>query len=145
MVCRCGSQEFRQIRSPELYFGYGFERPGQLGNSEGRSPESLVKYVLSDSRVPNRFYLDGSWFNAKDFMQLSGKGSVDLLYSAKQVNIVAGATEPVEVRVFVDDELVNTVTVQEHDLYTVVDGEYGAHKLRLEADGPLRMYTFTFG
>ena len=87
------SADFSKINSPELYFGYQFAS-APLGNPEGFRPDRTVDYSLAkiDSDIkPNVIYLDGTWKNNADNMELqSDTGSIALAYSAKSVNIVAG-------------------------------------------------------
>lgn len=61
-------------------------------------------------------------------------------------NLVAGADEPTNVSVYVDDQHVNTVTIGPEQLYTLYDTkDYGTHDLRLMVRPGVRVYTFTFG
>lgn len=146
-------------RTPELYFGYYFAQGrNQLGNDEGFRPGEIVEYALSESEVPHYFYLDGSWKNHKDGMELvSDSGVIRLTYHAKEVNIVAGNNA--ELEIILDGSIISDkhagrhvnpggiVQVDEHDLYNIISSESAAtHTLEIRADGKgLDMFTFTFG
>src|SRR5918997_848083 len=94
------SVDFSKINSPELYFGYQFARAA-LGNVEGFMPDQTVNYSLAkiDSDIkPNVIYLDGTWKNNADNMELQSEtGRIALVYSAKSINMVAGGTGEVSI------------------------------------------------
>ena len=136
-----------QVGTPEIYFGYAFSR-NQFGNSEGWQPEKTFQYRIPEKLQSNLFYLEGSWLNNKDNMELAGNnGSIALVFFAKKVHLVAGARTPTEVTVYVDGTESKKVMISSFDLYTVVSlDEPGAHTLEIKADTPgLMAYTFTFG
>src|SRR5919107_1847829 len=94
------SVDFSKINSPELYFGYQFARAA-LGNAEGFRPDQTVNYSLAkiDSDIkPNVIYLDGTWKNNADNMELQSEtGRIAFVYSAKSINMVAGGTGEVSI------------------------------------------------
>jgi len=145
---------FGQINTPEIYFGYKFAR-GNFGNVEGYKPGKVVHYVLPDDRKENKAYIEGDWRNDEDGMELiSERAKIILEYDAKVVNIVAGSENGTEIEILVDGKPVSSVdvvdgllTVQEHKLYNVVDGEtYGKHVLEIIVKEPgFQIFTFTFG
>ena len=64
------------------------------------------------------------------------------------MNLVAGATTPVTVTVELDGATLTTLTVHEHDLYSVESGgPAGYHTLTFKpaSGGPLQAFAFTFG
>ena len=135
-----------RIETPELYFGYRWASRESIGNSQGYVEDTLVSYSIPSGIYSDKFYLSGKWQNNKEYMELMSSGTVVLDYKAKNVNIVAGSSEPVEIKIYVDDKLTDTITVQEETLYNIVSGEdYSRHKLEIKASNGLRMYTFTFG
>jgi len=137
---------FIQIGTPEIYFGYEFQR-NQMRNSEGWSNDEVVEYTLPANLGVNEFNLGGSWLNNPDDMELvSAEGTIGINYLSKNVNLVAGAEEPTTIDVYVDGGLINTITVDGYDLYRLYDAEdYSSHELILEVDQGLQAYTFTFG
>ncbi len=145
--------------TPELYFGYKFAAGrDRLGNDEGFRPEREVTYSIPEGQEVHYFYLDGTWRNLEDGMELiSESGTIVLHYYAKQVNIVAG--NPAELAVLLDGEPIaqphagtsiapdGIVQIGEHDLYNLVSSEEpGVHTLVIRADEPgFEIFTFTFG
>ncbi len=145
-------------RTPELYLGYGlaFGR-NNLGNPEGFVRNTDVSYSIPDSKSVGLFYMDGTWHNGREGMTLiSESGGIELIYQAKEVNIVAAGSGTIEV--FLDGEPIaaeyrgsdvdgNTIRISESDLYNVVTSETaGQHELWLRTDSPgLEIFTFTFG
>ncbi len=154
------SVDFNQIKSPELYFGYQFAR-AQLGNIQGFNPEKTVNYTISASKLePNVIYLQGSWKNNPDSMELVGSnGKIMLAYSAKSINIVAGGKGEAIVKEDGKGNQTNNtfkgndvdaegrLTVDGQRLYNIADHtNYGNHEIEIAARGPgFKVYTFTFG
>ena len=147
------------FRTPELYFGYHFAQGrNQLGNDEGFNPERIVTYSLPENPDLHYFYLDGQWKNLEDGMELvSESGTIQLLYRAKEVNIVAGNTAQLEIFLdgkpisnnYAGDDLIsgNQLLVEEHTLYNIVNSdEANTHLLRIDVSEPgFEIFTFTFG
>ncbi len=147
--------EFNKILTPEIYFGYNFAQDRNfLGNKEGLSPNEEVKYNLPSKteREENYAYLEGTWYNEKDFMELrSETGSITLKYNAKNVNIVAGSADQknsVNLISSIDNNQENkkSIEVKDQKLYNLIQGDsYGKHEILIETKKGLRIYTFTFG
>ncbi|VVB58353.1 Thiol-disulfide oxidoreductase ResA [Candidatus Anstonella stagnisolia] len=145
---------FLQPLTPEIYLGNSFRR-APLGNVqplfEGQALNATIPASLEQS-VP---YLEGSWINKKDAMELAGeKGAVELIYSAKNANIVAGSPKGSTLRVFLDgkpvscdDSGADSCTVNMQRLYSLTNQpSYGTHRLRFEIEGSgFGLFTFTFG
>jgi hypothetical protein len=69
-------------------------------------------------------------------------------YNAKSVYLVMRPTEGTKkVEVYLDQVLVDTIIIDKHTLYTLVDlASPGTHTLRLVfPDGSVELYAFTFG
>lgn len=156
--------QFFRIGTPEIYFGYAFAGGrNNLGNKEGFEPEGIVDYALPERPSRNLVYLGGKWLNKPDHMEYvgdKGSGKVVLRYSAKAVNVVAGATMPVEIKVRLDGMPLTeknkgsdirlgdgaSSVVEESRLYNIVFAEdYGEHTVEIEVERGFRVYTFTFG
>src|SRR5918995_1000426 len=154
------SVDFSKINSPELYFGYQFAK-ASLGNSEGFKPDQSVNYSLAtiDSDIkPNVIYLDGTWKNNADNMELqSNAGRIALVYSAKSINMVAGGNG--EVSISEDGSTLlgkyrgadlseeGEFTIDGQRLYNLsMHDDYGAHSIVIDIKGKgFQAYTFTFG
>lgn len=151
--------DFSRIGTREIYFGYKFlSGRNYVGNLDPTGIGREISYSIPDAVewADGFSYLEGVWKTDEDYSSLSGgAGQVGLRYSAKDVNIVAGGDA--KLRIFLDgkeisetdsgsDVVDGQVLVSGERLYNIVDGEsYGTHDLLIEAEGGLRMYTFTFG
>ena len=132
-----------------------------MGNPEGFEPDQTVDYSLANTGSnirPNVIYLDGTWKNNADNMELqSEKGSIALVYSAKSVNIVAGGKG--EVTVSEDGSTLvgkyretalsdgGKFKTDGQRLYNLsIHDDYGAHSIVIDIKGKgFQAYTFTFG
>ncbi len=139
------SPEFQAIQTPEIYFGYDFSR-NQMGNEEGYNPESAVSYILPKKLTNNKFYLNGTWLNNKDNLESINDGSITINYHSKNINLVAGANDPVNISVYIDNNFVENIAISNYDLYNLYSGlNYEDHQLEIKTTKGLRAYTFTFG
>ena len=150
--------DFSKIRTRESYFGYKFTR-GNFGNQDKLNPKAVTSYELPAEMEANKAYVEGDWFNARDYIELYGEtGRIVLRYQAKRVNIVAGSDSEVEAEIFLDDKPVgdsggadvnigtNVVDVQQTKLYNIVETpEYTTHTVEIVPEKGFRIYTFTFG
>src|ERR671910_1864200 len=154
------SVDFSKINSPELYFGYQFARAA-LGNAEGFRPDQTVNYSLAkiDSDIkPNVIYLDGTWKNNADNMELQSEtGRIALVYSAKSINMVAGGTG--EVSISEDGSTLQgkhrgedlseegKFAIDGQRLYNLsMHDDYGAHSIVIDVKGKgFQAHTLTFG
>ena len=152
--------DFSKINSPELYFGYQFARAA-LGNAEGFRPDQTVNYSLAkiDSDIkPNVIYLDGTWKNNADNMELQSEtGRIALVYSAKSINMVAGGTG--EVSISEDGSTLQgkhrgedlseegKFAIDGQRLYNLsMHDDYGAHSIVIDVKGKgFQAHTLTFG
>ena len=154
-----------QKLTPELYAGYGFALPrGQnIGNTGGLKPEEDSFYSLAIKLAKDVIYLEGEWRSEKDgLLGLENGSRVYLVYTAKSVNIVADAEEPVRLLVVregkpipkesagydieYDSEGKSYILVDEPRLYNILNGEYESKILALTADtSGFSFNAFTFG
>ncbi len=139
---------YGEIGTPELYFGQSFRRIG-FGNEPARLEAGKeYTFTLPENSAPNQIYLEGTWKNNNDDIELvSESGKIVLLYKAKDVNIVGGSNEGSTIRVLVDNTMVQELPIKTFTLYPVVKGtDYTAHRLELEVRGAgFRVSSFTFG
>ena len=151
--------EHSTFRTPELYFGYKFaSNRSQLGNEQGFHPEMIVEYNIPSETRQHYFYLDGTWKNNEDSMELiSNTGKIVLNYNAKQVNIVA--KNNVLLEILIDGEKVtgdllgtdlksnSKILISEPRLYNIINSDITeSHELIITVDGPnFEIFTFTFG
>jgi cytochrome c biogenesis protein CcdA/thiol-disulfide isomerase/thioredoxin len=134
-----------KVGSPETYFGATRNR--YLGNGKvGQSGEQNL--TLPGRPSPNTLYLGGTWSFDGEFAEAKSLDTtIQYYYSAKNVYMVASAPMNTEMEVWVDGVKVNTVTIKDEKLYTLVEGtDYGVHTLLLKThNAGLKAFTFTFG
>ncbi|MGI9567535.1 MAG: redoxin family protein [Nitrosopumilus sp.] len=151
--------EHTLFRTPELYFGYKFaQNRNQLGNDEGFQPGKIVTYSEPKSIDLHKFYLTGDWKNHEDSMELiSETGTIQLLYNAKEVNIVTDKEAKLEI--FLDGVPIpsrylgsdikseSILTVSEPNLYNIVSADdSSSHVMEIKVKGKgFQIFTFTFG
>ena len=147
------------FRTPELYFGFNFaEGRNQLGNEEGFSKNKIVDYQLPEKFREHYFYMDGTWKNNNDGMELiSDSGKIVLNFNAKQVNIVASESAILEIEYDggkipneakgLDVSEDGVVNVSEPRLYNLIELEQeGQHEIIIHVKNPgFEIFTFTFG
>ncbi len=134
--------------TPETYNG------SERGSAGFASPQPLTDGTQTFSAPatlePNAHALSGPWTISGQYVQSAGPGSSILIeYQAGQVNLVmaTAGSQPIAVKVQVDDRPPTTVRVQAADLYSLVsNGSTGVHTLRVTpAAAGLQAYAFTFG
>ena len=151
--------EHTMFRTPELYFGYKFaQNRNQLGSEEGFQPNKIVAYAEPEKINLHEFYPIGEWRNLEDSMELvSDTGSIQLLYNAKEVNIVT--ENNAELEIFLDGESLsskysghditsgNRLIVSEPGLYNIISSEdSSSHIMEIKISGKgFQIFTFTFG
>jgi thiol-disulfide isomerase/thioredoxin len=160
--------EFKQIRTPEIYFGHYY---GQfLGNPLGLVTGRNSTYEEPPKIEENLFYLHGRWEVDEEKARYEGDGTdsgrISIRYHAKALNWVAGSQPEKEIKVLVlldgkplaqaqsgrdiriDPEGRSYLVVRENRLYYLVNDPrgYQPHHLTLQVmEGGLEAYTFTFG
>jgi thiol-disulfide isomerase/thioredoxin len=157
--------DVKAIATPEIYLGTYF---GQfLGNPLGLRGMRAAVYREPETIEPNLFYLVGRWAAGEEAVASAGSGEhkIILRYTARAVNLVAGAPgreidvavlrdgRPLTVETKGDDVVIDergrtVVRVSDERLYRLIDDRagYGMHTITLVIDQPgLEVYTFTFG
>jgi cytochrome c biogenesis protein CcdA/thiol-disulfide isomerase/thioredoxin len=132
--------------TPETYLGH-------LRIDNFASPQKLVKDQFSSYTFPaylsdNTFAIEGMWLISGEYANPKAGGKLEFKYDAKSVYLVMrNSGKPAKVKVFLDNELVQTITITADQLYTLVDLESpGRHLLRLEfEDDNTQLFAFTFG
>jgi len=145
LVNPTGADSDIEAGSPETYFGSS--RNEYLGNGTQAVPGSQT-LSYPQTIAPNTLYLSGTWNFVDEYAQnTSATAGIKYTYSAKDIYFVAGAPTPVTVDVIQDGVKVNTITVSDNKLYTLVQNPTaGTHTIELQVQGAgLQAYTFTFG
>lgn len=112
----------------------------------GKTPETY----LGSKRGGGENYLSftGKWDTSEEFKTPSAGSKLALDFDAKQVYLVMrNSGKPATVKVYLDGLLIDTITVEADDLYTLVDlPTAGKHKMGLEfMDDNAQLFAFTFG
>lgn len=151
---------FTDIKTPELYLGSS-RNDSALGNGAANAggAQTLIMPAPGKQRA-NLVYLDGVWSFTPEFaVNQTGKAHLRLRYSAKQVNLVAGAAAGAHITVYRDGQLLSGSIsgadapdgkglIRDMRLYELINDQhgYGEHTLEVIIDEPgLEIFTFTFG
>jgi thiol-disulfide isomerase/thioredoxin len=142
--------DFSQVRTPETYLGAA--RIQYLVNLPNATClQGSCTYSFSNIKDYQGYELMGAWRLTDEYAILeSDTGALRLNFTARTVNLVAGAPEGKEVRakIFIDGVQMESVTfTDEYDLYQIVDlPEYGSHILEIQFEDPgIATFAFTFG
>ncbi len=153
--------EFQKIGTPEIYFGYQFDR-GNLGY-DGLKPDAIADFKIPSNPYKNYVYLSGKWkYNTDNMELISDDGEIFLIFEAKKVNIVTGSDASSDAYIYLDNDKLNEknkgddvvlvgnssiAKVKEFKLYNVVSAEnYDTHVINMIVEGKgFKIYTFTFG
>lgn len=133
-------------RTPEIYFGSA--RNAYLANIT-RGIDGPQDTTLPDTYATHRVYLDGSWIFAEEHTETAeADTTIVLRFIGNNVNIVAESPQETVLSLSLDGEELDSVTVKEPGLYTLVEGLTDADPHTLEIsipDAGLKVFTFTFG
>lgn len=155
LVARAVESNESMAQSPEVYFG-------ALRNTLAENFSPGIATIFDIEKMPlsfdrDKLYIEGKWKIENEFARAEEAGNrvVFKYYGAKvymvaDANASGGAGEnggKVKVTVKRDGAVVNTVTVDASQLYTLIDDDTpGEHTMELYIDGAgLEIYTFTFG
>lgn len=131
--------------SPETYFGSG--RNIYFGNGLQRQ-NGIQNLTLPQGTDYATFYLGGKWNFTNEFAETKdSNGKILYRFQAKNVYFVAGAVNPVKIKILIDGKQTQEITIQQNTLYNIYQGQsYGEHILEIDVEGAgLQAYTFTFG
>jgi hypothetical protein len=152
---RIPSANLSGIGSPETYFGSG--RNEYLGNGAPGVSGNRT-FTLPNVFSLNKLYLGGAWNINPEYAETEGPADIVYRFRSKEVYLVAEASTPVSVEVYLDGKPVDgsagadvgsdgTILVGESRLFKLVKNpNAGEHILKLHIEGKgLRAYAFTFG
>lgn len=143
------NQEYQiTSRTPETYLGY--ERMEGIVFTQKVTPNQMQSYTMPDSLTRNTFAFGGGWKTSAEYSQpVSAGATLKYRYEAKDVFLVMRTTDdqPADVQVYLDGEFVQTVSVNEDRLYSLVELERpGDHVLELRFESAtIQAFAFTFG
>jgi cytochrome c biogenesis protein CcdA/thiol-disulfide isomerase/thioredoxin len=140
-------------RTSETYLGY--ERAQGFTSATFAVPDVPSDYTPARLPGNGEWNLSGRWTIAGQFVVPEAAGALELGFNAKNVFLVVEPREPgARIEVRVDGKVsADTADVKsgrldavESRLYQLVGlAKPGAHVLRLEVTGKLRLFAFTFG
>jgi len=134
-----------QVQSPEMYFGTARQVNLSKEQKASSNPEN---FSFPKELSMNEFAMEGTWQFEKEFAKLvRGQGKVRLKFHSGKVYLVAKSTgKPVHAFIMVDGKKLNELVISESQLYTLFSSEqYSEHFLEVQFDGPVELFTFTFG
>jgi cytochrome c biogenesis protein CcdA/peroxiredoxin len=114
-------------------------------DNESRTPE----IYLGTKRFNGAKYVEfeGDWLYTEEYAESSAGAEINLRYYSRDVFLVMQSDTDTQVNVYLDGELIDTITVNGSKLYDLVKLEEGGeHDLRLEfLDNGTHAFAFTFG
>ena len=132
-------------RTAETYLGYG-RAEGFLSENGGIKGNAAV-YKLPETLKNGEWGLEGEWTLQRNYIESSGSGTLELGYEAKNVFLVI---EPLSdnsrIQIYLDGLHDGTILPDRSRMYQILSLDVpGEHLLRLEVEGVVRLYAFTFG
>ncbi|MDR3492096.1 MAG: cytochrome c biogenesis protein CcdA [Gammaproteobacteria bacterium] len=141
--------EIHSIRqSPETYLGYN--RANEFKSPEAVLKESQTQYSYPRSLSTDEWALSGAWIISGDKITSDSKNTgIRMHFVASKVFMVMGTqtNKPIHVKVLLNNTFQNNLTVDHHDLYTILQfNKVEEGIVEVIADEPgLEIFTFTFG
>lgn len=128
------SEDLILRRTPEIY----------LGSDRTERRSDTIKGLSKDF-----YYLNGKWQISNEYAVSTVGSSLTLNFSGKEVNLVISpAQKGNKIRIYLNDKLLNTITLDTERLYNLVKlTEYtGSSMLKIEfLDDGIKCFAFTFG
>ena len=141
-------------QTPETYLGYGRQEEESLRIAETVQRDVVAEYTASGELSNGEWTLDGRWTISREYVIPDSTGVLELGFNARNVFLVIEPEGEGSVQVRVDGEVsrdtgdvVNgSFSPDESRLYQLVGlRRAGEHVLRLEVEGEMRLFAFTFG
>ncbi|MBI2029682.1 cytochrome c biogenesis protein DipZ [Candidatus Gottesmanbacteria bacterium] len=130
--------------TPETYLGF-------LRMVNFASPEAVESqiFTIPTNLSTNQWALGENWTIEGEFSTSGKDASLELNFYADKVFLVIKPNQPGDtIKVFLDGELINTITLDTDRLYEIINlqGNPGNHKLKLEfPNEDTSIFAFTFG
>jgi len=137
-----------ESQTPEIYLGYLRLRdltPSQTPSTVQK--DVFAEYIPGKILNSNTFSLRGEWKVTKEYAETKAGNELMLRYSAKNVFLVMRSDDETQVEIYLDNKLLNTVSVNTDRLYDLIKLDApGAHELKLKfLNSGTQIYAFTFG
>jgi cytochrome c biogenesis protein CcdA/thiol-disulfide isomerase/thioredoxin len=134
-----------QSRTPETYLGYS-RMSSQFISPEGPTHDVQTAYTYPNNLGTNRWALKGSWIITEEYSESAGNSELSINFTSKDVFLVMNSDSEAQVEVYLDNELVDTITVSENRLYDILRLDNpSTHTLRLVVGEGVKIFAFTFG
>lgn len=133
------SVENKDIRTPELYFG--FDRNEHVSNTRGKHG------LVNNLKTTDSISLGGSWDISAEYAQsVSQRAVLHLPFFAKDAYAVVSSETPTAITVTLSDGTKNNIPVSGYGLVTLLSGtDYDKKIIDVEFPAGVRLYTCTFG
>jgi cytochrome c biogenesis protein CcdA/thiol-disulfide isomerase/thioredoxin len=130
--------------TPEIYLG---SKRMQYFYPNGSTTKGTQSFTLAQNIPINSFTLGGQWDIQDEYSKAVNNGVLELKFYAKNVFLVLKPNSTSgTVRVFLDGNLENTISVDSDRLYDILKlPDYGEHTLKLEFSDGIEAFAFTFG
>jgi cytochrome c biogenesis protein CcdA/thiol-disulfide isomerase/thioredoxin len=136
-----------EVLTPETYLGYG--RGERLASPEDVKTDAASTYSAPTSLANDRWAFEGPWTVKKEYSESVAGSSLELRYRGARVYLVAGPVqdgEAAKAKVYLDGSPVSSLSIDADRMYEVLEMPSQAGGLaRIVFDGPVRVYSFTFG
>ena len=139
--------------TPETYLGY--DRGSGFASGPAPVKDKFASYDREHMIANGEWTISGKWKISKEFIEPEKSGTLEFAFNARNVFLVIVPVEQnAAIRVFVDDTVsANTpdvkngiLTVNGSRLYQLAGlDKMGTHILKLEIQGKMRLFAFTFG
>lgn len=134
-------------KTKETYLGYG--RGANFSSPEWHADvtaDKSVQYSVPELKT-DHWAFGGRWTVGRESSRGGAGSSLVLSYQGARVYLVMSPVgKPVNVKVSVDGKPLPSITVESDRMYNPVDlPSQASGLLKLEFDGPVQVYAFTFG
>ncbi len=132
--------------TPETYLGYS--RVDNFISKDNLVKEKPALYTITSELKENEWGLNGEWIFSSDFITPESKGELLLNFRAKDVYLVIepDSNKTGVINIFIDNKFIKQLQPTESKLYKIADFEKsGIHKIKLQVDGRIKLFAFTFG
>lgn len=134
--------------TPETYLGYA--RMERFASNEKIAPDITMLYSIPSYIEDDFFSFGGSWTIMPEYSESSKGAKIELAFQAKNVFLVMrpkDVRKPGKVSVYLDGDLVTTLTVDKDRLYDILKlNEKTRGRVTIQFDDELiQVFAFTFG
>lgn len=130
--------------TPETYLGY--TRAEAYEASIVIVKDAPHQYAGSDKPGNDQVSLQGSFkISEESITSLADTSTLRLNFAASHVYLVMSGSSKTPIKIWQDNQFVRELIVNEAKMYTLLDGKFGRHVLKLEVPKGISAYAFTFG